>query len=337
MQSAIKVTAAQLRSLEGPYLTWQGGSDTSSAVGVGTPDSLLPSQLAFVSNPQFLATALEKASLLIVEEKILPGTLDLRSDQALWSTPSLKAAMALVLPLFDPRRTVQDPLISPQAFLHPTAKIGVRTRVLPGAVIGAHAEIGDDCVIHSGAVVEAFCRVGSRCVIHANAVIGSDGYGYVTDPKGRHHKIPQIGIVVLEDEVEIGACTTIDRATLGETRIGFGTKFDNLCHVAHNCQIGKYGFFTAGFIVAGSTKIGDHFMCGGGTAVADHIEICDHVTLGGRSAVTKNITKPGAYTGFPVEPMRDGLRTLQNLTHLTEMRQQLRMVMKRLGLSEDSN
>ena len=338
MQSAIKVSAAQITSLQGPTLVWQGGSANAFAIGVGTPQALAVSQLAFVSDLQLLTTALEKASLLIVENKILPAlaTLKLSDQQALWSTASIKTAMALVLPLFDPRQNITNSAISPQALIDPTAKIGQRSKIAAGAFIGAFAVVGDDCDIRSGAVIEAFCQIGSRCIIHSHAVIGADGFGFATSAQGHHHKIAQIGIVVLEDDVEIGAGTTIDRATIGETRIGQGTKFDNLCHVAHNCQIGKHGLFTASFTMAGSTTIGDHFVCGGSVDVTDHIQICDRVMIGGRAAVTKDITQPGAYTGYPLEPLRDGLKTTQNLTHLTKMRQQLKMISKRLGITEKS-
>lgn len=337
MQSAIKVTATQLRTLEGPYLKWQGGSSKAFAHGVGQPGALQPQQLAFVANLDFLEIALKTASLLIVEDKTLPQTLDLRDDQALWSTPSLKAAMVTVLPLFDPRRLhTPSPLVSAHAHIHPTAQIGARTRIEAGVSIGAGARIGDDCHLHANVVIEDFCEVGHRCVLHAGTVIGSDGFGFTTDPQGRHHKIPQIGIVVLEDDVEMGANCAVDRATLGETRIGQGTKFDNLCHIAHNVKIGKHGLFAGGAMVAGSTTIGDHFMIGGGSLVTDHVTICDRVIIGGKAGVTKNITKPGAYTGYPLEPMKDALRTIQNLSHLTEMRQQLKQVAKRLGIPDES-
>ena len=337
MQSAIKVTASQLRKREGPYLTWQGGSDKAFAIGVGSPDALSSTQLAFVATRDFLTQALEKASLIIIEEKLLPGSLDLRPDQALWSTSSLKAAMAVTLPLFDPRsQYVPEPLISNQAHVHSTAKIGAGTRIDAGAFVGPGAEIGENSHLHSGAVIEAFCKVGSRCEIHANTTIGSDGFGFITDPKGTQHKIPQIGIVVLEDDVEIGAGCAIDRATIGETRIGQGTKMDNNCHIAHNCKIGKHGLIAGGFFMAGSSTIGDHFMVGGVATVSDHVNICDKVVLGGRAAVTKDITEPGAYTGYPLQPLKDGLKTAQNLTHLTTMRRQIKMISKRIGMPEES-
>jgi len=151
----------------------------------------------------------------------------------------------------------------------------------------------------------------------------------------RQHKIPQLGIVVLEDFVEFGANCAVDRATLGETRIGEGTKFDNLCHVAHNCQIGRHSVYAAGFFVAGSSTIGDHFMVGGTTAVGDHLQISDNVTLGGRSVVTSDIPKAGAYAGYPLEPFAEARRTLVNLTYVTKMRKQLLQIQKHLGLKEE--
>lgn len=335
MQSNTPVTARQIRALEGPYLKWAHGHEEATAQGVATPDTLRGPSLVFIGHQDLLKSASLTASILIVESKIKTDGIELGAHQALFTTPSLKAAMVLVLPLFDPRQTVQEPLISPGAHIHPTARIGEGTRIEAGAVIGAHAQIGKNVRIQSGAVVQSFCIVGDHCRLASNCTIGADGFGYATDPQGHHHLVPQIGIVVLENHVDIGAGTTIDRATIGETRIGEGTKFDNLCHVAHNCKVGKHGLFAGGFMIAGSTTIGDHFVGGGDGIVTDHVTICDRVTIGGRAAVTKDITVPGMYTGYPLEPLKDGLKTIQNLRHLTSLRQQVRLISKRLGMAED--
>lgn len=335
MQSNTPVTARQIRALEGPYLKWALGSEDATAQGVATPETLQGPQLIFIGRADLLKSASLTASILIVENQISTDAIELGPHQALFKTPSLKAAMVAVLPLFDPRRAVQDPLISPEAHVHVTARIGEGTRIEAGAVIGAHARIGKHCLIQSGAVVQSFCIVGDHCRLASNCTIGADGFGYATDPQGHHHLVPQIGIVVLENHVDIGSGTTIDRATIGETRIGEGTKFDNHCHVAHNCKVGKHGLFAGGFLIAGSTTIGDHFLGGGASIVTDHVTICDRVILGGRATVTKDITTPGMYTGYPLEPLKDGLKTIQNLKHLTSLRQQVKLISKRLGMGED--
>lgn len=339
MQSAIQVTLEHLKKLEGPFLKFRAGLNDCLAKSATAPEHLGDKDhidpLVFVGKKEFLSVSLEKANILILEDALFSEDLcsELKKDQALFTTPSLKAAMVLVLPLFDKRRLIQDALISPQAFVHPTAIVGTQTRIAAGATIHAHVKIGAHCHIHSNVVIEAFCEIGDHCEIHSGTVIGSDGFGYATHPvTNDHHKVPQIGNVVIQDHVEIGSNCAIDRATLHSTIIHKGTKIDNLVHIAHNCELGEQGLYAAGFMTAGSTKVGARFMCGGDVVLADHITLCDNVTLGGRSAVTKSITEPGAYTGHPLEPLKDGLRTIQNLTNLTKMRKELAEIRKKLEL-----
>ncbi|MCS6837701.1 MAG: UDP-3-O-(3-hydroxymyristoyl)glucosamine N-acyltransferase, partial [Bdellovibrionaceae bacterium] len=212
----------------------------------------------------------------------------------------------------------------------PSAHFVLGVMLFPGCVFGGGVEVGAYCELRSHVVLEPFTRLGRSCLIHAHAVLGADGFGFFPLENGMPLKIPQIGRVVIGDEVELGAMVTVDRATLKTTSIGEGTKMDNHVHIGHNSQIGRFGLFAAGFMCAGSVKIGDYFRCGGDVVVADHVSICDHVTVGGRSAVTKDITVPGAYLGYPLEPWHQGLRNLQQLTHLTEMRKELNRLKKRL-------
>lgn len=342
MHSPGLVTARQIRLLEGPYLKWVHGNDLAHAHGVCSPEMPESDHLVLVSKPEDLENALKKATLIVVEnnstfKKIDLAQIELSPQQALWQTPAIKAAMVLLLPLFDPRNRLHDLPISAGAHIHPTAQIGEGTKVDAGAMIGAFVLVGKNCHIHSGVVIEPYCQIGDRVILQANCVIGSDGFGYATGPDKVHHKVPHIGKVIIENDVEIGGGTVIDRGTIGETRIGSGTKIDNICHIAHNCQIGKRGLLAAGFMMAGSSTIGDDFMCGGDVVVSDHVTICNSVSIGGRGVVTKNITKPGAYTGYPLEPLRDGLRTLQNLRHLSSIRKNLDLVLNKLNLSASEN
>jgi UDP-3-O-[3-hydroxymyristoyl] glucosamine N-acyltransferase len=197
-------------------------------------------------------------------------------------------------------------------------------------VIEKEALIGARSILHSLIHIGADCEIGEDCEIHPHTTIGADGFGFVPDAQNLNHKVPQLGKVILEDRVEIGASCTIDRATLGETLIGAGCKFDNLIHIAHNCVIGKNALLAGGFAVAGSTHIGDNFKAGGAASVADHVHICDNVTIGGYSGVTKDITEPGAYTGYPLQPWREGLRTLASLPNVPEMRRELAELRKSL-------
>ncbi len=256
--------------------------------------------------------------------------------QNLWTTPSVALAMSQILSLFDPRKSYQLTdfvLHSPGAWVHRTADLDTGVKLFPGVVIGAGARVDKDCEIRSQVTIEPLTEIGSNTLIHSGSTLGSDGYGFFKHPKTYEiYKIPQIGKVKIGSNVEIGSQVAIDRATLFETSIGANTKLDNLIHIAHNTRIGQSCFITAGFMCAGSVTIGDHFACGGGVAVADHIHICDHVTLGGRSVVTKDITQPGQYTGYPLEPIKDGLKTLSNLTLMTSLRKDIFQIKKHLGL-----
>jgi UDP-3-O-[3-hydroxymyristoyl] glucosamine N-acyltransferase len=183
--------------------------------------------------------------------------------------------------------------------------------------------------------VGSACEIGSDCEIHPHSSIGSDGFGYAIDARGRPRKICQLGNVVIGDDVEIGSNCAIDRATLTSTRIRSGAKLDNICHIAHNCDLGEDGLYTAGFMMAGSTTIGRRFMTGGNSVVSAHLNIADDVSLQGRSNVTKSISRSGAYGGYPLQPLQDALRTTVNLGHLSKLRRDLKRVMNHLKLSSD--
>ncbi|MDG5800459.1 UDP-3-O-(3-hydroxymyristoyl)glucosamine N-acyltransferase [Marinilabiliaceae bacterium ANBcel2] len=185
-------------------------------------------------------------------------------------------------------------------------KTGYGVQIYPGAFIGDNVEIGDNTIIYAGAKVYKGCKIGKSCVVHAGAVIGSDGFGFAPDDQGKFNKIPQVGIVVLKDNVEIGANTTIDRATMGKTVIGEGTKLDNLIQVAHNVEIGKNCVIAAQTGIAGSTKTGDSIMCGGQVGISGHIKIASKTKLAAQTGVSKSITKEG--TAIMGSPAMDALK-----------------------------
>lgn len=169
--------------------------------------------------------------------------------------------------------------------------IGERVKIYPHVYVGDHVTIGDDTILYSGAKIAAYTMIGSRCVVHAGAVIGSAGFGFLSHSDGSYKRIPSIGNVRLEDEVEIGANTTIDAATVGATIVGKGTKIDNLVQVAHNVQIGKHTGIAAQVGIAGSTKIGDYNRLGGQAGVAGHLHLGDHVTAIGQAGITRSFQK----------------------------------------------
>jgi len=199
-----------------------------------------------------------------------------------------------------------------------------------GAVIYDDAIIGDDCTIHANAVVRERCRIGSRCVIQPGAVIGSDGFGYAPDGSG-YYRIPQIGIVVLDDDVEIGANSCIDRAAIEVTRIRRGTKLDNLVQIAHNCQIGEDCMIVSQVGISGSTRIGNHVTLAGQVGVVGHITIGDNVMVGGQSGVTSALTANGVYSGSPAMPHKDWLKSAMVVPRLPEIKKTVSALEKRVA------
>lgn len=200
------------------------------------------------------------------------------------------------------------------------ASIGSRTRIGDGCVIGAQAAIGDDCLFYPNVTMYHQCRVGNRVTIHSGTVIGSDGFGFAPKPDGTYEKIPQLGIVLIEDDVEIGSNCSVDRATIGETLIKRGVKLDNLIQVAHNVVIGENTVIAAQTGVSGSTKIGKNVMVAGQVGFAGHIEIADRTIFYAQSGVAKSITEPGKkYFGYPAKEQEKAFRIEAVLRSLPEL------------------
>jgi len=217
------------------------------------------------------------------------------------------------------------------------AVIGNRVAIYDNVSIGANVMIGDDSVIYPNATLYHGVRIGNRCIIHASAVIGSDGFGFATH-QGVHHKIPQIGIVRIEDDVEVGAGTTIDRAALGETVIGQGTKIDNLVQIAHNVKIGKGCFIAAQAGIAGSTEIGDYCAFGGQSGVTGHVRLGARVMVSGGSAVMKSVAGPGTFAGTPARPLMEQRRREAMIGRLPRLIGRIRAIERALGIEKkDSN
>jgi UDP-3-O-[3-hydroxymyristoyl] glucosamine N-acyltransferase len=231
----------------------------------------------------------------------------------------------------DPKATVRA-----GAVVEAGAVVGAGSVLMPGSYVGQRARLGSRVLLHPGARVLERCVLGDRVILHANSVVGSDGFGYAPDAEGHRMKIPQVGIVVLEDDVEIGACTTIDRATFGETRVGRGTKIDNLVQIAHNVVVGEDCVVVSQSGIAGSTRLGKRVIMGAQTGVVGHIEICDDVMLGARAAVAGAITDSGIYSGVPAIPHRQWLKVAVAQNHIPELRARLRALEKRLGELEEA-
>jgi UDP-3-O-[3-hydroxymyristoyl] glucosamine N-acyltransferase len=348
--------AETIRNHHADMFTFVQGDLDATATVCHRPEETCPESLIYLSNPRQLeAVSSPDAAILILHEDLLPL---IDANQAwrgcLFSVSEIPAAMAALLKYFDRKseRFAQWGERHPTAVVHATATIGTNVKLGPYCVIGADSVIGDDCLIGSHTVIEnkvrigprtilhphvfigSACEVGSDCEIHPHTSIGSDGFGFAIDKCGKPRKISQLGNVVIGDDVEIGSNCAVDRATLTSTYIRSGAKLDNICHIAHNCDLGENGLYTAGFMMAGSTTIGRQFMTGGNSVVSAHLTIADNVSLQGRSNVTKSITRPGAYGGYPLQRLQDALRTAVNIANLSEMRRDLKRVMKYLKLGE---
>lgn len=205
------------------------------------------------------------------------------------------------------------------AYIGKNVELGRNVKIYPQAYIGDNVRIGDDAVIRAGVKIYEGCSIGRRCIIHSGAVIGADGFGFAPCKDGTYEKIPQIGNVVIEDDVEIGANTTVDRATFGSTRIGKGTKLDNLIQVAHNVEIGVGNVFAAQVGVAGSTKIGDHNMVGGQVGFAGHIKVGDMNEIGAQSGIPNNVGSKKRIIGYPAIDARQFAKNQVYIKKLEEL------------------
>lgn len=301
-----------------------------------------PSDLSFLHNPRYLAQAKTSraAAILIEDGELLPG-------RSLLITPNPYLALAAALellypPAAPPAGAHPSAVIDPSAEIHESASIGPQvvvgggcsigpgTVVGAGSVLGADVVLGADSLLHPRVVVEDRCRVGDRCVLHSGVVIGSDGFGFATS-EGVHHKVPQVGIVVVEDDVELGANVCVDRATLGETRIGQGTKVDNLVQIAHNVQIGEGTLLVAQVGVSGSTRLGHHVIMAGQSGAAGHLTIGDGAVVGAKSAVIKDVPDGQFVTGYPAVPHREWLRTSAGVRRLERLGQRIAWLEKRIS------
>jgi UDP-3-O-[3-hydroxymyristoyl] glucosamine N-acyltransferase len=224
--------------------------------------------------------------------------------------------------------------IGANVWVGPGAQIGERVELYPGCFIGAGVKLGDDCVLHANVSVYHDCVIGRRVIVHAGAVIGADGFGLALED-GKWLKVPQIGRVVIGDDVEIGANTTIDRGAMDDTVIEEGVKLDNLIQVAHNVRIGAHTAMAGCVGIAGSARIGRHCTVAGAAMIIGHLEIADHVNISVGTLVTKSITEPGTYTSaIPCQPHETWLRTAVHLRHLDAMAERVKQLETRLAALE---
>ncbi|HEX4922498.1 MAG TPA: UDP-3-O-(3-hydroxymyristoyl)glucosamine N-acyltransferase [Bdellovibrionales bacterium] len=342
----MSITCRELKTAFPGLIDTVIGDESVTVTAFSPVENVVPGAAVFASDREQLELALKsQASVVVAKTQLAPQSVQ---GKTLLLTKNVPLAQALII------EKVLGPLLKPtgqvhvSSFVAKSAKLGARVTVGAFAVIGDNCVIGDDAYIGAGCVLEygvhiglrsklvatvyvgPETRVGEDCVIHPQVTIANEGYGFAHDEKGRHYRIPQRGRVVIEDRVEIGSHCNIDRATFQETRIASGTKFDAHVHIAHNCSIGRDGLITAGLVMGGSSHIGNNVVMGGNVTITDHVKIADRVQLGGLSGVAKDITEPGAYGGYPLQPMKDYLRTTATMTHLVQMRKDLSELVKKV-------
>ena len=309
--------------------------------GVATLETAGPGDLSFLTNPRYREAA---ASSLAGAILVGPGVRIERFDLLVAPDPYL--ALAEILDRMNPAPR-HSPGISPDARVAPDAqlgdavaiaafavlgagvRLGDRVSVGAGVVIGDGASVSDDTTLMPRVVLYPGTSVGSRCLIHAGVVLGGDGFGFATS-KGVHRKMPQLGRVVIEDDVEIGANSTVDRGTLGETRIGRGTKIDNLVMVAHGASIGPHGLLAAQSGISGSTRIGSHLTIAGQSGTSGHLRLGDGVVIAAKTAVFSDIPDRSFVAGIPAVDHRAWKRSVALVKMLPELRSRLRALEDRL-------
>ncbi|QEM67219.1 UDP-3-O-(3-hydroxymyristoyl)glucosamine N-acyltransferase [Geobacter sp. FeAm09] len=322
------------------------GDETVRVGGLAPLETAGPDTITFLANPKYAAKVAETRAGAVL---MVPGSEAYGRNAVEVANPYLGFAKLLTLFYTSPHPTLgilpgssvgtgvtlgEGISIYPGACIGNNVTVGDRTVIHSGAVIYEGAVIGADCVVHANAVIRERCRLGKRVIIQPGAVIGSDGFGYAPDGRG-YYRIPQIGIVVLEDDVEIGANTTIDRAALEVTLIKQGTKLDNLVQVAHNCQIGRDCMIVSQVGISGSTKVGDHVTLAGQVGVAGHLTIGDNVMVGAKSGIPNSLAANAGYSGYPAQPHKEWLKSMAVVANLPTLKKTVGSLEKRIAELEE--
>ncbi len=331
-----KLSVADLAEIVGGNVVGNGATFIERIANL---DDAGEGEIAYVDNEKFFATAKESnASCLIVNQ----AQKDFRSPAQI-EVKNPKLAFALIGATLHPAKS-REPGVHPSAFIAETAdialtsyigpnvsigeysKIGSGTRIEAGTAIGDNVSIGVNCVVYPSVVLYDNIAIGDNVILHAGVCIGADGFGYVRDQMG-YHKFPQIGTVIIEDEVELGAHTCIDRAALGRTRIGRGTKLDNMVHVGHNCDIGERVVIAAQTGISGSVVIEDDAVIGGQVGFGDHTRVQKGAIIGSKAGILPGkIVRPGVWWGIPVQPLDDYKRLNAHLNRLPQFRDEVKQL-----------
>ncbi|MCL2006170.1 MAG: UDP-3-O-(3-hydroxymyristoyl)glucosamine N-acyltransferase [Planctomycetaceae bacterium] len=334
----MSTTLAELAALVGGTVL---GDENLPIEGVAPLQSAAPTELTFLERADRVALLKRKSKAGAV---VVPIDVAIEGFSVI-QVPNVLESFEKIARFFQPPRDESIFGISDQAFIHPKAKIGSNVAVGPFAVIEQDAVLGDNVAIHSGTHIAAGCKIGSdtvifpnvvlyrdslvgaRCIIHSGAVIGAFGFGYSSSPGG-HKLSPQIGNVIIGDDVEIGANCTIDRATYGSTIIGEGSKIDNFVMIAHNCKIGKHNLICAHTGIAGSTTTGEFVVMAGRVGVKDHVHIGDRAVIGAMAGILGDVAPDVRIVGIPATPEKEQMRILLAQQRLPEMQKDFKRLQK---------
>lgn len=340
----MEVSVREIAELVGGEVAGDGGFIIK---GVSAFDDAGPDDITFAAEVDFQKRLGEtRAAAVIVPREIL------ESKKILVRVENATFALAKVSSLFHRVRRPEtgvsgdahvgknvkcgtDASICPGVFIGDDVTLGDRATIYPGVVIGHEVTIGDDIILYPNVCILERCEIGNRVTIHAGSVIGSDGFGFVPH-EDRYHKIPQTGIVRIDDDVEIGACNTIDRATFGKTWIKRGVKTDNLVHIAHNVVVGEDTVLVAQVGISGSVTIGNHAILAGQAGISQHVRIGDRVTIGPQSGVAKSVPDGQIVSGSPEMPHRLWLKISRIIPRLPDMNKKIRELEKRIEQLEKS-
>ena len=337
-------TAGELATYVNGQLVGEGSTVITR---IGRLDNAEEGEIAYVDNEKFFdAAANSKASCLLIPPKAIGHSSFLAP--ALIEVANPKLAFALVAAVLQPSHR-REPLIHSTAVVAETAdmaltafvgphvcigeyaRVGGYSRIEAGVVIGANVTIGDDCVLHPNVVLYDGVSLGNRVILHAGVTIGADGFGYVRDDMG-YHKFPQIGTVKIEDDVELGAHTCVDRAALGCTRIGRGTKLDNMVHVGHNCDIGERVVIAAQTGISGSVTIEDDAVIGGQVGFGDHTRVQKGAVIGSKAGILPGkIVRPGVWWGIPIQPLDEYKRLNAHIGRLPQLREEIKEMKRQIS------
>lgn len=311
----MEFSAQQIAAVLGGTLV---GNPNAKVSDVAPIEQAQAQHLAFITDEKYLPFLEKtKAGVVLVSKGLSISDYRLADDQAIILVENARGAMGQLLTMVSKamnpaKRGIEQPsfisegVVVPEdayvgafAYIGENVRLGAGVQIYPNVYIGDNVTIGDHTILYAGVKVYSHCKIGSDCILHAGAVVGSDGFGFEPDTQGVNQKIPQIGNVIIEDDVEIGANTTIDRAMMGSTIVRKNAKIDNLVQIAHNVEIGESTFCCAQVGIAGSTKIGKHCILAGQVGVAGHIEVVDNCIFGAQTGIAGNIRKQGMYSGSP--------------------------------------